>query len=189
MSETKGKNKRRQLSAYDNVHDATLSCDSQEEVDFIEWLNEAIELSVIDDFHYQPCTFELFKSEKYVDVYGKQRTLFREHSYTPDFMIEFDPNKNLELAKELKLQQNDLSNSSCSVYIDVKGTFNRTERSFGFNQKWVWQKFKTYIYKLVPTMFFKKFGVPEKCVLTAKTKKPRSCYRGFKTLKHYSTTN
>lgn len=183
MSEVKGKNKRRQLSAYDVTHNQILSCDSQEEVDFIEWLNEAVELSIINDFYYQPISFELFEAEKYIDVYGKQKSLFREHSYTPDFMITFNSLNNLEFAKEFKVQYNDLSTTECSAYIDVKGTFNKTERSFGFNQKWVWQKFKKYIYKLVPAVFFKKFGVPEKCVLTPKTKKPRSCYRGLKTLK------
>jgi hypothetical protein len=98
-------------------------------------------------------------------------------------MLTFNISSNIEAAKEFKIQHCELSNNECSVFIDVKGTFNKTERSFGFNQKWVWQKFKKYIYKLVPSVFFKKFGVPEKCVLTPKTKKPRSCYRGLKTIK------
>lgn len=45
-----GKNKRRQLLAYDSVHGVTLSVDSQEEVDFVDWLCEAHGLSVIQDF-------------------------------------------------------------------------------------------------------------------------------------------
>lgn len=36
-----GKNKRRQLEAYDSLHDAILSVDSAEEVDFVNWLCEA----------------------------------------------------------------------------------------------------------------------------------------------------
>lgn len=76
----------------------------------------------------------------------------------------------------------ELSSNSCSVFIDTKGTFNRNSRSFGTDRKWVWQKFKTYIYELVPQKFFKEFGVPESCRLTEKTKKPRSAYKGFKSI-------
>lgn len=36
-----GKNKRRQLEAYDSLHSVMLSVDSQEEVDFVNWLCEA----------------------------------------------------------------------------------------------------------------------------------------------------
>lgn len=49
---TRGKNKRRQFEVFDSVHDVTLSVDSQEEVDFTEWLCEAHGLSVINDFQY-----------------------------------------------------------------------------------------------------------------------------------------
>ena len=46
----RGKNNRRQLEADDIVHGVTLSVDSQEEIDFVNWLCEAHELSVINDF-------------------------------------------------------------------------------------------------------------------------------------------
>ena len=178
-----GKNKRRQLLIEDTAHDAVLSVDSQEEVDTVNWLCEAKALSVINDFSYQPPSFSLCDSVKYQDIIGKQKTLFREHVYTADFCLTFSPSAQMLLAKEFKVPYSELSNSNCSVFIDCKGTFNITERAFGYNQKWVWQKFKTYIYKLVPKKFFQIAGVPEKCVLTQKTKKPRKMFLGFKTLK------
>lgn len=177
-----GKNKRRQLEVFDETHNVMLSVDSQEEIDMVRWLDEAVQLSVINDYEYQPSPYMLSDPVKYVDVHGKWRTLYREHQYSTDFAVALDPNKNLDLSKELKISYDQLSANECSVFIDTKGTFNRNARSFGTDRKWLWQKFKVYIYELVPQKFFKIFGVPEKCKLTEKTKKPRSAYRGFKSL-------
>jgi len=46
-----------------------------------------------------------------------------------------DPNRNLDISKEFKIQQNDLSASQLSVYVDVKGTFAGHDggRSFSLN--------------------------------------------------------
>lgn len=175
----KGKNKHRQITCFDQIHQKVLSLDSNEEVDTLAWLTEACNLSIINDFDYQPPAFNLFESIKYQDIYNKTKTLFREHSYTPDWLLSFTPSAYLELAKEFKIDYSELSNCNCSVYIDSKGTFNVTERAFGYNQKWVWQKFKKYIYKLVPKVFFKKFGVPKASLYTNKTKKPRKMFQGF----------
>lgn len=178
----KGKNKRRQLEVFDETHSFMLSVDSAEEVDFVRWCDEAVKLSVLNGYQYQPDSFQLFQAEKYVDVYGKQRTLFQEHIYSPDFVLMFNPKRSLELSKELKVTQSQLSSNECSAYIDVKGTFQKQKRSFTTDRKWTWQKFKTYICEVVPVKFFKLFGVPEKSRLTEKTKKPRSCYNGFKSV-------
>ena len=177
-----GKNKRRQLETFDNTHNVTLSVDSQEEIDFVQWLSEAKSLSVINDFQYQPPSWQLSEPVKYVDITRKERTLYREHQYSTDFLVTFDANQQQELAKELKVPYSALSSNECSVYIDVKGTFNRNARSFSTDRKWLWQKFKVYIYELIPKKFFEKFGCPEACKLTAKTKKPRKMFQGFRSL-------
>ena len=179
----KGKNKRRQLTAYDYIHNKELSVDSAEEVDTLNWLCEAKTLSIINDFEYQPESFKLFDDVKYQDATNKTRCLFRGHAYTADWALSFTPSTQIDLAKEFKVPYSELSNDDYKVYLDSKGTFNKTERAFGYNQKWVWQKFKTYIYKFVPKIFFEKFGVPEKSQLTGKTNKPRKMFLGFKTLK------
>lgn len=183
MSNSQGKNKRRQLTCYDDIHNVTLSVDSSEEIYTLAWLCEASKLSIINGFSYQPEPFQLFEPVKYQDINNKSKTLFREHAYTADWVVDFIPSAQLELAKEFKVPYSELSNTHCSVFIDSKGAFNITERAFGYNQKWVWQKFKTFIYKLVPKKFFAKFGVPEACVTTKKTKKPRKMFQGFKLLK------
>ena len=45
-----GKNRRRQLECFDEIHNVMLSVDSIEEVDTLSWLVEACQLSVINDF-------------------------------------------------------------------------------------------------------------------------------------------
>ena len=177
-----GKNKRRQLLVEDTVHNKQLSVDSVEEVDTVNWLCEATQLSIINDFTYQPASFHLFDAVKYQDINNKTKTLFREHDYTADFCLTFSPSAQMMLAKEFKVPYQELSNNNCSVYIDCKGTFNITERAFGYNQKWTWQNFKTYIYKLVPKKFFQIAGVPYKSRLTEKTRKPRKMFLGFKSI-------
>lgn len=177
-----GKNKRKQLEYFDKTHNQVLSVDSQEEVDFLKWLDEAHELSIVSDYLYQPQSFELFKAETYIDVNGKKASLFRDHYYSPDFVISFDPTKYKTLAKEFKVQQSDLSTNTCSVWIDTKGTFNIQARSFSTDRKWMWQKFRIYICEVIPQKFFKKFGCPKACFLSNKTKKPRKIFLGFKTL-------
>lgn len=185
MADT-GKNKRRQLEVEDTLHGKTLLVDSVEEVDMVNWACEAAELSVIYDFEYQPSSFKLFEQVKYKDVSNKDRCLFRDHVYTPDFIISFNPSTHLALAKELKIQYSDVSSDVVSSYIDVKGTFAMHDggRSFSLNQKWVWSLFGKYIYKLVPKNFFKLFGCPLKSFYSGKTKKPRKIFRGFKSIRN-----
>jgi len=72
-------------------------------VDFVNWACEAYDLSVIQDFQYQPLPFSLFETVQYIDCSGKNRCMFREHIYTPDFIIWFDPVRQQGLAKEFKI--------------------------------------------------------------------------------------
>ena len=177
-----GKNKRSQLTAEDTVHGTVLSVDSMEESDFCNWLCEAVQLSAVLDFTYQPQSFVLFDGAKYVDVDGKTRCMFRDHVYSPDFMVEFDPARQKDLAKELKVPQCLLSAGVCSCWIDTKGEFNPNKRSFQTDRKWVWQKFGVYVAEIVPKKFFAKFGVPLKSFYSKKTKSRRKMFAGMKSI-------
>jgi hypothetical protein len=105
----------------------------------------------------------------------KQRTLFREHCYSPDFLICLKPEYE-SLCSEFKVV------SDGKIYIDVKGTFNLTARSFSIDQKLVYQKYGFYIYKLIPKEFMKKFGILEEFRFTQKTKKPSKVFDGYRTI-------
>lgn len=179
-----GRNKRRTILANDYVHNLTIEADSDEEIDTLEWLCEAYNKGLILDFQYQPRSFQLSESISYNTIDGKSRSLFREHIYSPDFSIFLNPNKNLELSKEFKIPKEKLNVDKLEIVVDVKGTFAKSDggRSFTINQKWVYDKYNVYVYKLVPKEFFKKFGVPQNCILTKKTKKPRKAFIGYKTL-------
>ena len=157
-------------------------CDSNEEIDTFNWLNEAAKLGVVVDYSYQPSSLKLFDAVDYINVDSKKRCLFREHVYSPDFMIKFNPSKFPLLAKEFKLTREQSQLQEFEIQIDVKGTFNKTERSFSLNQKWCWQKLGIYIYKLVPKEFFKKAGCPKASFYTSKTKKARKNFVGCKTI-------
>lgn len=178
-----GKNKRRSFEVEDKLHNVVLSVDSEEEVQLVQWINEAKDLSVINDFIYQPESYTLFDSVKYTDIDGKSKTLFQKHQYTTDFCITFNPNIQTELAKEFKVQKWQLSSAEVSAYIDVKGMFNQTKRSFTTDRKWVYDKFKVFIIELIPQKFFAKFGCPEEARYSKKQKKPKKCFLGFPSLK------
>ncbi len=80
-------------------------CDSNEEIDTLNWLNEAASLGIIIDYVYQPPSLKLFEPVDYMNVDGKKRCLFREHVYSPDFSIKFNPSKFPQLAREFKLSK------------------------------------------------------------------------------------
>lgn len=179
-----GKNKRRQIEHKDEFHNVSVMCDSVEECDYIDWCVEAAWLKLIQDFEYQPTPIMLFEAVDYKACDGKKRSLFREHKYSPDFKVKFDPRSSLTLCKIFKLPINVLQLDTIEVYLDVKGTFQRGDggRAFSINQKWVYQKTGIYVSKIVPKDFFAVCGCPQVCFLTRKTGKPRKIYSGYKSL-------
>lgn len=139
-----------------------------------KWLLHALEIGLVLDFKYQPCTFVLSDKVKYQSG-NKLKTLFQDHVYSPDFLIDVNP-KYKSLIDEFKVLENN------KIYVDVKGSFNRNQRSFSIDQKWVYQKTGYYIYKLEPKVFFRKFGILEEFKLTQKTRKPSKVFAGYKTV-------
>ena len=179
-----GKNTRRQIQHKDDFHNVEIGCDSVEECDFIDWCSEAAQLKIIDDFEYQPQSIKLFEAANYIDWKGKSRSLLREHVYSPDFKITFNPKSYQTLVKEFKLPHKALQESTFQVYLDVKGEFQRGDggRSFSINQKWVYQKTGIYVQKIVPKDFFKTCGCPQSCFKTRKTGKTRKAFAECKSI-------
>ena len=180
-----GKNARRQIEYIDTFHNVALSCDSLEECDVLDWCIEAAQLGIIQDFVYQPPPIKLSDAVTYVAWNNKSRTLLREHIYSPDFCITFDPRKFQTLCKYFKMSFNDSQQESFQVYLDVKGTFQRNDggRAFSINQKWVYQKTRIYVHKAVPKEFFAECGCPQACFVTRKTGKLRKAFKDYKSIK------
>jgi hypothetical protein len=163
---SKGKNARSEIIAYG------YRFDSKEELDVFEWILEAKELGFIDEYEYQPKSFELFGGVK--NQRGKY--IVRPHVYTADFKILFN-DKWIEFRKENKLKVFDKFDEK-TVYIDVKGSWSKYDdgRSFAINFKWTLSKFGIHVWKIVPLKFFEKTWLPKKCVLTRKTHKVSAKY-------------
>lgn len=177
-----GRNNRRQFPYRDAFHGVDLMMDSIEECDFLEWCVEAAQLGLVEDFQYQPPSIKLFDAVDFIALDGKKKSLLREHVYSPDFLVVVKARAYQTLAKEFKLPHHALQSSTFQVYLDVKGTFQKSDggRSFSLNQKWVYQKTGTYIVKTIPKDFFQKCGCPQQCFKTRKTGKTRKAFAACK---------
>lgn len=173
-----GKNKRNQIPCFDSRVKKYIFVDSVEEVETYKWLLFALKMNIITDFKYQPCSFILSEPIKYINSKGKQKSLFQEHIYSPDFVINVNPQCNILLDEFKVLKDN-------QIFVDVKGEFSRNDggRSFSLNQKWMYQKYGLYIYKLIPKKFFLKMGIPDELRYTIKTRKPSKKFAGFPLMK------
>lgn len=180
-----GKNKRQQFEAFDKVHGRTVMVDSREEMDMLAWLCEAKDLGLILDFEYQPAAIKLFDSVDFVNSQGKKRSLFREHVYTPDFIVKFRPGVSEQLDVQFKVPFDRMRQNEFKAYIDVKGGFmsNGSGRSFSINQKWIYQLTGIYVQKIVPKDFFRKCGCPVESFVTRKTGKSRKMFQGYKSIR------
>lgn len=170
-----GKNRNSNFEVLDTITNQMVEVDSNEEVLVYKWLLYMKQAGVVKDFLYQPIVFTLSDKVQYT-VGKKTRTLFQDHVYSPDFLIDINP-QYTNLLDEFKVVFD-----GSKIYVDVKGSFNRNQRSFSIDQKWVYQKTGYYIYKLEPKQFFKKFGILEEFKFTQKTKKPSKVFAGYKTV-------
>lgn len=147
---------------------------SDEEYFFYWWLVEGENAKCISDIRYQPKTYEL--SPRQIRDYEKQlktktkiveRFIFQPHSYTPDFSfrVSFPVSECFIFSKYF---------GESEITVDVKGTFNMygDPKQFSINQKWMYEKFKVYIEKIVPEKLFEKSWCPEVARYSPKLKKP-----------------
>ena len=185
MSKT-GKNKK------SNIEYNGYTLDSTEELEFMWWVEECVEHGLIKpDWVYQPITYDLIpKSTVQVikQLKTKQKlewkTLYQGHTYDPDFKIQFT-DKFYGFFNELP-QPISIASSGYNgfrfikpnqdIIIDVKGTFNKTARSFSTDQRLVYDKFGVIIHKIIPEKLFVKTFVPKKASVTPKKKEPRKKY-------------
>ena len=167
--------------------------DSVEEFEFGEWLREACELGVASLATHHPAAIKL--SDRFSIMAEKklktktvmaEKFLLHPHEYTPDYRVVFNEGMlaRIGLAKNTIIaspqDQADFDFSVGLYYIDVKGGFSRFHdgKSFSINQKWVYDKYKIFINKIVPEDWFVKTWVPEFCKTTWKKGEIRDKWRG-----------
>ena len=135
---------------------------SEEEKDFYHWLLELKYYGYISEIRYEPESFVLAEDVKIQVIKQlktkqliKEKTLLHRHEYTPDFVFV--------LERPLPVQV--FYPGQGILYVDTKGTFDRFKsvREFSINQKWMLDKHKIYVNKIIPKKLFKKTFVPLKC--------------------------
>lgn len=147
---------------------------SNHEKYFSWWLDELMEVGIIDNYDYEPTSYELSDKVVYqvLDNKGKQKnkTLLEEHCYTPDFIINWNNNK-LNVANKIGI----LYDNKCESVIEIKPPFNMNNmtRLFIINQKWVYEKYKIYVQKVVVDDIFSKTFIPKRYLKTDKSNKLR----------------
>jgi hypothetical protein len=148
---------------------------SQEEKYFSYYLDELKNAGFVSNYWYEPTSFVLSEKVK-ITVNEKSKTLFQEHSYTPDFKIQFN------IVPEW-LSSHPIINNIW--WVDVKGTFNRHggDRVFPINAKWMYQRHEIMVEKVIPQKLFEKTFTPEIYLLTDISKQKRKIKWQITTLK------
>jgi hypothetical protein len=176
-----GKNSKSKIE-YDGIN-----FDSNEELEFYHWCIEAKRYKIISDFKYNCETYQLSPKQTTVEIKqlktkSKEVTkhLFHEHVYSPDFHL-FKGERWGVLDKNTLLSLHGYNNE---FVIDIKGSFQLHDgsRSFSINQKWMFDKYRIYINKVIPEKFFKLTWLPEKCKFSPKKKQIRKKYEGIPTI-------
>jgi len=175
--------------------------DSEEEVRFYQYLVELKDNGYVDLFSYQPDSYELSAPEIYdwkKQLKTKEKwmrsTLLQGHIYTPDFEVYWNAKASgifyQSLAFGSKLKAPFICNGQRSV-IEVKPSFdmNNMQRLFTINQKWMFQKHKIYVQKIVPygpkKCLFAQTFVAEEAKYTLKARKLKKYKFPIKSLKQY----
>lgn len=156
--------------------------DSNEQIDVYKWCQDLQQNNIIKQFTYQPQSFILSQRQQF-----RGKFLLGQHKYTADFLITFNQkmfdtfnevDKKLLFKHTIKGQK---------VYIDVKPGFNvySTLSNLSIAQKWVYQRYNIFIYKIEVQDLFNKTFVPQGCRYTPVRKDLKTKYIDFRLLPQF----
>ena len=137
---------------------------SYEELEFWHWCEEAKKAGVIRTFSYQPKTFELAPAVKFskqitlkTKVVEREFSLLNNAVYTPDFLVIADGVFD-------KMKHGLHAGGKCDYWIDVKGAFSmyNDDVKFSLLRKWLYDKYRIFANKVIPSDFFRLTFIPEK---------------------------
>lgn len=160
------------------------------EEEHISWvLEEFKDKKIVRSFSYEPEPFLL--SEKLtaealvLDRFDREKTknkvLLQKHSYTCDFIIEWNPDykgvvfSNLDRIEPAPFFISNYVKGKYLTYLEVKGEYDMENmtRLFKLNQKWVYEKFGIYVQLVKTYEFFRKYFIPKRYLLTDISEKNR----------------
>jgi len=171
---------------------------SFEELVFFHWLKECEQADLISNSIYQPESF-LLSDKQFISIIKKYKTKVRQeekektikrvllssHHYTADWNFKLNTH----------LFNTVFHPDTTNIFVDIKGSYTRNGdgRDFIINQKWVYDKYGIYIYKIIPDIFFKETFAPDfirkhrpgKQKEYIKTKKNRKKYDNMLTIKQF----
>ena len=167
--------------------------DSDEEVMFVMWLEEAEKAGVIESWLYHCETYTLSNPVKYnttkqlkTKVKIEEKHLINGCEYTPDFKFIVDK-KYFNLFKSFGFKVLNDDSEKYVITVDVKGMFDRHggTREFEVKRKWLHQTNGIYVHKIVPEKLFKKSFVPDlvRKVFGPKTSRGKNKFRECKSIK------
>ena len=138
--------------------------DSRDELDFYYFIAEAADNGMISGWSYHPQTIELAPKVTYTETVQLktktktvERLLLNGCSYTPDFTLLLTGPRSWMIRDQF-LTDKDL------IWIDVKGSFSihNDDVKFSLIQKWLYQRKKIYVHKIIVRKFFEAVFVPKR---------------------------
>lgn len=145
-----------------------ISFDSNEEIFFYKWCQQAVQYKILNSFNYHPNSYILSQNQ-----FKNGKKILNAHKYTPDFSLSVSDFGRMILSKTFK---NSLDDEQ--VVIEIKPAYSPfgSIEEFSINRKWMYEKFNVFIQKVQVDSLFTKTWCPQSCKLTEKTKKIRSKY-------------
>lgn len=174
--------------------------DSLEELAFLQWAKELAVAGYIKKLERAP---SFLLSDAFTINYAEQlktkskpmqQTIMHGHSYTPEFIIEWDKKAYGTIVQSpiggkkfeaLFIAENKVNSTSWITYIEIKPLWdqNNMERLFRVNQKWMLQKHDIYVNLVKCPELFARTFTPKEYLTTPSGKKrlikwkPKSLYQ------------
>jgi hypothetical protein len=150
---------------------------SQEEKEFSYYLDELQSAGLIEGFTYEEVKFELTPKVTFpyvkttqlktkVKKENKVKVLLNDSTYTPDFIINFEPKSAHFANMPDKFPLFITSRSTLTSYVDVKASFGKKASDIRFpdRQKQMYNIHRIYIQKIVPRELFEQSFTPQKVI-------------------------
>lgn len=158
--------------------------DSDAEVEFFMFLEDLKKNKLIKDFIYQPPTYTLIPKVteiKTVQLKTKtkqvEKTLYRAHEYTADFLIKIIPETFEKIDPKHVLR----INNDNTILVDIKGTYNDYggDRIYKIHEKMMYYFFKLHLNKVVPEEYFKAIKIAPDRIRWMKNRKSPTLRKSY----------
>ena len=150
---------------------------SQEEKEFSYYLKELQDAGLIEGYTYEEVKFELTPKVTFPYIKetqlktklkkeNKVKVLLNGSTYTPDFIINFEPKSAHFANTPVKFPLFITSRSTLTCYVDVKASFGKKASDIRFpdRQKQMYNVHRIYIQKIVPRELFEQSFTPVKVI-------------------------